>query len=145
MSENKKNIPIVPIIISTVCLIVGFAIGFFVEKSRTPSFARNGQFQMAGGSNRTGAPNQKLSFKETVGEITSVDSSSITVKTADGGSKIIMMSDSTTVNQANKVDKTSLKIGTQVAVSGDQNTDGTVTGKIINITPVAVATVTPQK
>ena len=142
----KKYFTKSTIIISLVTLIIGFAGGFIYQKSKTPSFARNGQFQTAGGnhSNRSGngnsMPSQRISSKETIGEITSVDSSSITVKTPDGGSKIVMISDSTTVNQATKVDKTNLKAGSQVSISGDQNTDGTVTGKIINLNSATTTT-----
>ena len=59
-------------------------------------------------------------LKQTVGEITSVDDSSITVKTPDGGSKIILVSDSTTINKAAQVDKTDLKAGSKVSISGDR-------------------------
>ena len=158
MKNLKQIFSVSTIIISLVTLIIGFAGGFIYQKSKTPSFARNGQSQMAGGnpSNRTGnktansnAGNQiagqgQRSFaKETIGEITSVDASSITVKTPDGGSKIIMISDSTTINQATKVDKNNLKVGSQISVSGDQNTDGTVTGKIINLNSTVTAVTTP--
>ncbi|MDD4135762.1 MAG: DUF5666 domain-containing protein [Candidatus Shapirobacteria bacterium] len=137
------------IIVSLIALIIGFFGGFIYQKSKMPSFPggnmKNGQFQMAGGSdsNRSGnrpssgntgnQQGQRLFAKETIGEVTSVDDSSITVKTPDGSSKIVMISDSTTVNQATKVDKTNLKVGSQVSISGNQNTDGTVTGKIINL------------
>jgi len=149
----KKYFTKSTIIISLITLIIGFAGGFIYQKSKTPSFARNGQFQMAdGNSNRggvkgtngAGMPSQRISSKETIGEITSIDNSSITIKTPDGSSKIIMISDSTTVNQATQVDKTNLKVGSQVSISGDQNTDGTVTGKIINLnSAIDTTTVTP--
>jgi hypothetical protein len=153
MKNLKQIFSVSTIIISLITLAIGFAGGFIYQKSKTPAFARNGQFQTAGGnsSNRSGArgtngtgiPNQRIMSKEIVGEITSVDSSSLTIKTPDGGSKIIMISDSTTVNQATKVDKNSLKVGSQISISGDQNTDGTVTGKIININSAITVTVTP--
>lgn len=145
------------IIVSLIALIIGFFGGFLYQKSKMPSFPggdmKNGQFQMAGNSdNRSGnrpssgntgnQQGQRSFAKETIGEITSIDDSSITIKTPDGGSKIIMISDSTTVNQATKVDKTNLKVGSQVSISGDQNTDGTVTGKIINLNS-ATDTATP--
>jgi len=153
MKNLKQIFSVSTIIISLITLAIGFIGGFIYQKSKTPSFTRNGQFQTAGGNssnrsgargaNGTGTPNQRIMSKETVGEITSVDSSSLTIKTPDGGSKIIMISDSTTINQATKVDKTSLKVGSQISISGDQNTDGTVTGKIININSVITTTVTP--
>jgi hypothetical protein len=155
MSETKKNIPVVPIIIATVSLIVGFTIGLFYQKSKTPSFSRNGQFQQMGGQvnrgqgNPTGQRNPQMSgFKQTIGEITSIDDKSVTIKTADGGSKIILISDSTAINQSTSVAKTDLKVGSKVAVLGDQNTDGSITGKTINLnpaTPEAIPTPAAKK
>lgn len=151
MKNLKQIFSVSTIIISLTTLIIGFFGGFIYQKSKTPSFARNGQFQMADGNsnrggikgaNRAGIPSQRISSKETIGEITSIDNSSITIKTPDGSSKIIMISDSTTVNQATKVDKNNLKVGSQVSISGDQNTDGTVTGKIINLNSTTTSPVT---
>lgn len=155
MKNLKQLFSISTIIIFLITLTIGFAGGFIYQKSKIPSFARNGQFQTAGGNsnrsgtrsaNGTGTPNQRIMSKETVGEITSIDGTSFTVKTPDGGSKIVMISDSTTINQATKVDKTSLKVGLPISISGDQNTDGTVTGKIINLNSTLVAvTAAPVK
>jgi hypothetical protein len=151
MKNLKQIFTVSTIIIFVVAIAVGFIGGIFYQKSKMPSFARGGNFQ-AGGNygnhsgnreiNGTGMPSQRISSKETIGEITSVDDSSVTIKTPDGSSKIVMISDSTTVNQATKVDKTNLKVGSQVSISGDQNTDGTVTGKIINLNS-ATDTATP--
>ncbi|MDD4938069.1 MAG: hypothetical protein PHX34_03595 [Candidatus Shapirobacteria bacterium] len=85
---------------------------------------------------------QTPGFRQTVGEIISLDDTSITVKMVDGSSKIVLISDSTSVNQSVTASKADLKIGLQVAVMGDQNTDGSVTGQSIEINP-HIATVTP--
>lgn len=152
MKNLKQIFSVSTIIIAIITLAAGFAGGVFYQKSKVPSFARNGQFQMAGGNssnrsgtksgNGSGAPNQRIMSRGISGEITNIDGSSITIKTPDGGSKIVMISDSTVVNQATAVDKTNLKVGLPITISGDQNTDGTVTGKIININS-ATATATP--
>lgn len=91
----------------------------------------------AGQANRGGN-----AFRQTIGEIISADDKSITVKLADGSSKIILLSDTTVINQATAATKTDLKVGTKVAVMGDQNTDGSVTGRNIEINPRSI-TVTP--
>jgi len=85
---------------------------------------------------------QVAGFRQTVGEIISLDAKSITVKMADGSSKIVLISDSTTVNQSVTASKNDLKVGLSVAVRGDQNTDGSVTSSNIEINP-HVATITP--
>jgi len=85
---------------------------------------------------------QTPGFRQTVGEIISLDDSSITVKMTDGSSKIVLISDSTSVNQSITASKDDLKVGLQVAVMGDQNTDGSVTGQSIEINP-HIVTMTP--
>lgn len=85
---------------------------------------------------------QVSGFRQTVGEIMSVDDKSITVKMTDGSSKIVLISDSTSINQSNTASKADLKVGAQIAVMGDQNTDGSVTSKNIEINP-HIATTTP--
>ena len=85
---------------------------------------------------------QTPGFRQTIGEIISVDDKSMTVKLVDGSSKIVLFSDSTVVNQSVEASKNDLKIGIKVAVMGDQNTDGSVTSKNIEINP-HVATISP--
>jgi len=151
MSENKKNLPIVPITISTVCLIIGLVVGFFVGKSRTPSFPGRGQMS-ANIQNRTGSngaqrgsgSNFQNGFKQVMGEISKIDDSSITVKTPDGGSKIILISSSTTFNKATETTKSDLQVGTNISVSGDNNSDGSVTGKTINIVNIQNPNISPS-
>lgn len=90
----------------------------------------------------TGNRGQVAGFRQTIGEIISADDKSITVKLADGSSKIILISDSTIINQSTTAAKTDLQVGAKVAVNGDQTTDGSITGKTIEINP-HIATVTP--
>lgn len=85
---------------------------------------------------------QVAGFRQTIGEIINIDDKSITVKLADGSSKIVLLSDSLTVSQATSAAKTDLKVGVKIAVSGDQNTDGSIIGRNIEINP-RVATITP--
>lgn len=87
---------------------------------------------------------QTPGFRQTVGEIINLDNKSMTVKLIDGSSKIVLFSDSTTISQSTDAAKTDLKVGTKVAVQGDQNTDGSVTSRNIEINP-HIATVTPAK
>lgn len=87
---------------------------------------------------------QGVGSRQTIGEIISADDKSITVKLTDGSSKIVLISDSTTVNQSTTAAKTDLKVGTKVAVMGDQTADGSVTGRNIEINPrVATTPATP--
>lgn len=95
-----------------------------------------------GAADTTKNRGQVAGFRQTVGEIISADDESITVKLADGSSKIILISDSTIINQSTTAAKTDLQVGTKVAVNGDQTNDGSITGKTIEINP-HIATITP--
>jgi len=148
MSETKKNIPVIPIIISTVALVIGFTLGIFYQKSKTPSFSRNnfskqqmGNKSAQGFQNGNGQKNGNGGM--TVGEITKIDNTSITVKTMDGGSKIILISDSTVINQSTTASKTDLKVGSKISAIGSANTDGSITGKTINLNPTISGNMTP--
>lgn len=89
-------------------------------------FGRNGQrFGQRGSGN----------FQPVRGEITSSDASSITVKMQDGSSKIVLLSDSTSITEATASSKQSLIVGKQVLVIGSNNSDGSVTAQNIQLNP----------
>jgi len=137
-------------IISIVVLIVvasaaSFFIGTKYQQRKTVSqfSQRIGQNMMGRGDNNSSQANRGgNAFRQTIGEIISADDKSITVKLVDGSSKIILFADTTTINQSTEAAKTDLKVGTKVAVMGDQNTDGSVIGRNIEINP-RVVTITP--
>lgn len=156
--QNQSKQFILPATLSVVFLLVGFGLGIVYQKNqlKTAFTNRVGQSQLGEGMGRnrnnqngqgngTGLRNGAGSGA-TFGEVTKIDDTSITIKTIDGGSKIILISDSTAFNKSTSVPKTELKVGSQVRVDGvtDANT-GSVTGKSIEIDPARNGQSTPQQ
>ena len=123
---NSKNL-IIAILLVLVAGGAGFFAGMKYQQSRRPNFARNFQ-----GASR---PDGAINFKPVAGEILSSDNKSITVKLADGSSKIVLISDSTQINQATTAISVDLKTGITVAAYGTANSDGSVTAQNIQINP----------
>ena len=74
-----------------------------------------------------------MGFRPIMGEVLSQDDKSFTVKMPDGGSKIILFSEKTTLHKANDATKSDLKAGEQVSVFGTENPDGSLTAQNIQI------------
>lgn len=134
-----KNISISPILGILIVLIIAggtFFGGMQYQKSQSPSGSgqstqgnRNGQFQGRGTGNRNG-------LRPVTGEIISSDDKSLTVKLADGSTKIVILSQTTNINKADKATVADLKTGQRVAVFGMQNPDGSVTAQNIQLNPI---------
>lgn len=69
------------------------------------------------------------------GEVISADANSITVKSQDGSSKIVILSGSTKFVKTAEVAKNDITKGIQVGVFGTENTDGSITATNIQINP----------
>lgn len=67
------------------------------------------------------------------GEVVSLDEQSLTLKTPDGGSKIVFFSTSTTVSEMAQGSKDDIEIGKQIIIGGDENSDGSYTARTIQI------------
>lgn len=127
-----KNNIVVTVLIAIIIGVAGFFGGMKYQESKQPVFSRqfgNGQQGTRTGMNRSGA-------RQVMGEIISRDEKSITVKLPDDSSKIVLLSETTTVNTATKAAVADLKVGEKVAVFGPQNTDGSVTAQNIQLNPV---------
>lgn len=131
--NNKKAIAI--IIAALICLGAGFFAGMKYQGSQKskdmPDNVQQNTLPNGKGSTngRAGsAGNQPVS-----GEITSIDDGSITIKTQDGGSKIVTLSSSTAIKIANEGSISDLTEGDTVVVNGTTGSDGTVSAVTITI------------
>lgn len=132
--------------IALVAALVGGGVGFFAgtkyTQGRVASLTLNRQANFNGGGRFFGAGGGRMmGFRPVSGEIISSDDKSITVKLADGSSKIVLFSDKTAINKAETGSKTDLTVGTKVAVFGQDNSDGSVTAQNIQINPIIRTTI----
>jgi hypothetical protein len=119
------------ILISVVIVIAASSLAFWggmqYQKGQVRSLSRSGN--MANFRNRqVGMGNAPIS-----GEIIAQDDAGLTLKLADGSSKIILASDQTAVNKAMAGNKADLTVGTQITVFGQTNSDGSVAAQSITI------------
>jgi hypothetical protein len=137
------------IIIAVVVVFLAAGGGFFggitYQKSRQPSFGNFNRQQGQGGNQvmgnggfgtRGGNGQNRIGFRPVNGEITEINDKSMTVKLVDGGSKIVILSDKTSVNKAESATISDLKTGSKVAVFGQENADGSVTAQNIQLNPI---------
>ncbi len=69
------------------------------------------------------------------GEIISKDAKSITVKLRAGGSKLILIDAKTQYKKLGDAKLDDMAIGKQIQVTGDANSDGSVTAQIVQLRP----------
>lgn len=127
---KSRNL-LITIIILLVTGAGSFYGGMLYQKS-TNKFSQPGQF--SGGVRSTGLTRNGNQIGRPVnGEISSVENNTMTIKTDDGSSKIIIYSDSTKVNKTSEGLKDDLKVGEQIMVIGSEGSDGTITAQSISL------------
>lgn len=92
------------------------------------------QNQRTVGSGKQGTGGADSGFSG--GEIISKDDKSVTIKTKDGGSKIVYFSDATSIGKETSGATSDLAVGQQVMINGKTNTDGSVAAQNIQIRSV---------
>lgn len=133
----KNNITMIVIGTAVVAGAVGFFGGMRYQQGRTLTRIvgdrpfGEGRPMMYGGGNGGG----RMGMRPVAGEIISSDATSLTVKMGDGSSKIVILSEKTSINTASTASRSALTTGSQVAVFGTSNADGSVTAQSIQLTP----------
>lgn len=77
-------------------------------------------------------------FRPITGEVLSLDEESLTVKMADGSSKIVLLSEAAVITKATNASKEDLKAGENITVFGTQNQDGSVTAQSVAVGEVGL-------
>ncbi|MBP9817175.1 hypothetical protein KBC75_00275 [Candidatus Shapirobacteria bacterium] len=139
----KQNQIISLVLVAVIFGAGGFFGGMKYQQSKAPNFnfgdraGMVGQFgnRQGGGMGQNGTQARRMGG-QTYGDILSLDDKTMTVKMADGSSKIILLSDSTSFNKEATGTKTDLKVGDKVGVFGQSNTDGSISAQMVQINPV---------
>lgn len=132
---NKKTKTIAGLVVGALILSGGsfYAGTAYARANRAGGAAafRNGA--AAGGiGNRAGGAARSFGGAVT-GEVVSLDSTSMTIKMRDGGSRIVFYGTSTPVMKSLAGSITDLVPGTQVSAAGEANADGSVNARTIQI------------
>lgn len=137
--KNKSLKIVVAILILVLFSGASFYGGMIYGKGRGTnqqfSDGQNGGFARGNGTRNTnGGPNSR-GGNFISGEIISKDDKSITIKTPNNGSKIIMLSSTTTISKSTDGALNDLENGKTVMISGTTNTDGSIAAQNIQIRP----------
>jgi hypothetical protein len=119
---------------AAVVFVLGGAVGWYGSShaSSSKQLAARGDFaamRQGGGGN---------GGNMVAGEILSKDATGMTVKLMNGGSRIVLLSDSTEITKMASGSAADLKTGVTVTVRGTQNPDGSVTAQQVQLRPAMV-------
>ena len=134
--DNKKIITIAVVAV----LVIGagsFYGGMKYGQGKAPgaNLQRGAQGQFGQG-NKTGFVGRRASGAGFVnGQIIAKDDKSITVKSRDGGSKLILLSESTEISKSATGTVSDLAKDVQIIANGTTNPDGSITATNIQIRP----------
>ncbi|HVT01730.1 MAG TPA: hypothetical protein VHE53_05910 [Patescibacteria group bacterium] len=139
--KSGSNLLMTGVIVVVVAAVAFFG-GMQYQKMQRPSgqfAATNGQgrfvqgaarFGMGNGTGRGNGINRPI-----IGQIISTDANGITIKMADGSTKIILVGSDAKINKTDTGTKSDFKNGINVLVVGTTNSDGTVTATNVQINP----------
>lgn len=146
----NKNLAIT-LLVGVVGLVLGLGGGYMFRNYQLSQTCGQFATRFSGGPNggnarfTTGGPGGARGFGGAVqGDIVSQDSKSITVKMADGSTKIIILADSTTYSKSDTASKSDLTVGSKVAVFGTANSDGSVTAQNVQLNPMIFVRPSPS-
>ncbi|MGH7238952.1 MAG: DUF5666 domain-containing protein [Candidatus Saccharimonadales bacterium] len=109
---------------------------------------RSGQLASQRSAFSNGAGGARVRFQTgsnfITGAVTAKDSQSLTVKMPDGSSRIILYSPSTEVSKYVSGSASDVAVGSNVMISGQTNSDGSITAQSIQLRPAGAA-ITIQK
>lgn len=127
------------VLVAIVFGAVGFYGGTLYQKNQTASNSNFGNFAGGAGGRLTGgsgAFGRRGGMGQTIGTVLTQDANSMTVKLADGSSKIVLLSSTTIYEKSVQASSSDLKLGDRVAVFGTPNTDGSINATNVSLNPI---------
>ncbi|KKU99923.1 MAG: hypothetical protein UY33_C0019G0009 [Candidatus Amesbacteria bacterium GW2011_GWA1_48_9] len=114
----------------------GFWAGVKYQQKKQTAFTGQFRNRQGIGTGLPGGAGNRTALRPVNGEIIAVDDKGLTVKLADGSSKIIILSDTTSFVKSGEGAKTDLEVGGKVAIFGTENPDGSVTAQNVQLNPI---------
>lgn len=143
---NKNLYKHLIIAVATTAIIAGpcgYLLGTKSQASGKAASQNGGNYQRQGmqrtgasGMNATGtagAARRMTRGGMTIGEVIGVDESGLTVKMVDGGSRRVLLPATIAVSGCEEFDKSAIVEGKFVMVSGDTNTDNSITARNVQV------------
>ena len=139
---NKSNLIIIVVAVALIAGAGGFFGGMQYQKGKAPTITLpNGQSVSASaGRQRFGNFNGTFTGRGGFGggvrgTIASIGNGTMTVTTTTG-SRIVVLSSTTTYDKSATASVSDLTVGTTIAANGTSNSDGSVTATTVQINPV---------
>lgn len=143
MKSINKNLFISVAITAVVAGGAGYYVG--AKTGATATASARGQMMGGQGMGRGGFARGGANGNVVSGEVVTMSDTSLTVKTREGSSRVVLLTGGTKV--AKQVDgvKTDVKQGLNVMIIGTQNGDGSVTAETVQIRPAGFGTSTGMR
>lgn len=139
----KKFLPIIIIaliVVGASAFYAGNKYGAVQKNNRSMISGNKGGIFLGNGERRgAGAPDKGSLVR---GQVISKNTSTITIKLDNGGSKVVLYSTSTLVRQTVQTTVDQIQPGENVTVTGAANSDGSVTANSIQMVPANQASST---
>ena len=126
MTKNTQYV--VSVIVILMVAAGAFYGGMLYKGSQTPAKPATAFGSRTGTRFATGA-------NFVIGNVVAMDSQTLTVKSSDGSSKVILYSPTTEVRKFTSGSISDVAVGSTVMVNGTTNTDGSITASSIQIRP----------
>lgn len=134
--QNQQSL-IMTIVVAAVVGLAGAGLGYHFGMTQQSSNGQNqAQGSRTGRGQGSGANGGQNRFgRGVMGQVTSVDNNTLTVKMPDGSSKIVVLSGTTSYEISTSSSKDAVTAGKTVRVIGNTNSDGSVTASYVMLNP----------